>query len=70
MVVELRPEGSTKAEAIREFLSESPFQGRRPIFIGDDVTDEKALEEVERIGGLSVAVGDRVSRHAAGVRAS
>jgi hypothetical protein len=24
------------------------------------VTDEKALEEVRRIGGLSVAVGDRV----------
>lgn len=60
MVVELRPEGATKAEAIRGFLSESPFRGRRPIFIGDDVTDEKALEEVERIGGLSVAVGDRV----------
>ena len=60
MVVELRPEGATKAEAIREFLKESPFQGRRPVFIGDDVTDAKALEEVERIGGLSVAVGDRV----------
>lgn len=60
MVVELRPEGSTKADAIREFLAESPFQGRQPIFIGDDSTDEGALEEVERLGGLSVAVGDRV----------
>jgi trehalose-phosphatase len=61
MVVELRPVGVTKADAIREFLIESPFKGRRPIFIGDDVTDEKALEEVERIDGLSVAVGDRVN---------
>ncbi len=60
MVVELRLEGANKADAIREFLGETPFKGRRPIFIGDDVTDEKALEEVERIGGLSVAVGDRV----------
>ena len=60
MVVELRPEGSTKLEAIRDFLGEAPFQGRRPIFIGDDVTDQNALEEVERIGGLSVAVGDHV----------
>lgn len=60
MVVELRPEGATKADAIREFLGEAPFKGRRPIFIGDDATDEKALEEVERVGGLSVAVGDRV----------
>jgi len=60
MVAELRLEGANKADAIREFLGETPFKGRRPIFIGDDVTDEKALEEVERIGGLSVAVGDRV----------
>jgi trehalose 6-phosphate phosphatase len=60
MVVELRLEGANKADAIREFLGETPFKGRRPIFIGDDVTDQRALEEVERIGGLSVAVGDRV----------
>ena len=60
MVVELRLAGANKADAIREFLGEAPFKGRRPIFIGDDVTDEKALEQVERIGGLSVAVGDRV----------
>ena len=61
MVVELRLAGANKADAIREFLDEPPFKGRRPIFIGDDVTDERALEEVQRIGGLSVAVGDRVS---------
>lgn len=61
MVVELRLKGANKADAIRAFLEEAPFKGRRPIFIGDDVTDEKALEEVERIGGLSVAVGDRVA---------
>ncbi|MDH4165404.1 MAG: trehalose-phosphatase [Gammaproteobacteria bacterium] len=61
MVVELRLKGANKADAIREFLGETPFKGRRPIFIGDDVTDEKALEEVERLGGLSVAVGDRVA---------
>jgi len=60
MVVELRLAGATKADAIREFLGEAPFKGRRPIFIGDDVTDEKALEVVRRLGGLSVAVGDRV----------
>ncbi len=60
MVVELRLAGANKEDAIREFLGEAPFKGRRPIFIGDDVTDEKALQEVQRIGGLSVAVGDRV----------
>jgi len=60
MVVELRLAGANKADAIREFLGETPFKGRRPIFIGDDLTDAKALEEVQRVGGLSVAVGDRV----------
>jgi trehalose 6-phosphate phosphatase len=59
-VIEVRPGGATKADAIRDFLAESPFLGRRPIFIGDDVTDARALEDVERMGGLSVAVGDRV----------
>lgn len=60
MVLELRPDGATKAVAVREFMDEAPFKGRRPIFVGDDLTDEEALVEVERMGGLSVAVGDRV----------
>jgi trehalose 6-phosphate phosphatase len=60
MVVELRPAGANKADAVREFLDEAPFKGRRPIFIGDDITDQSALDAVERIGGLSVAVGDQV----------
>lgn len=60
MVLELRPDGANKADAVRAFLGERPFAGCRPIFMGDDVTDQPALAEVERIGGLSVAVGDRV----------
>ena len=56
MVVELRPSGATKAEAVAEFLAEAPFAGRRPIFIGDDLTDEPAFELVNRREGLSVVV--------------
>jgi trehalose 6-phosphate phosphatase len=59
-VLELRPKGTTKAGAIRAFLAEPPFEGRMPIFIGDDVTDQEALAYVQRMGGLAVAVGDRV----------
>jgi len=59
-VFELKPAATTKADAILAFMSEPPFAGRRPIFVGDDVTDLDGFAAVERSGGLSVAVGDRV----------
>jgi trehalose 6-phosphate phosphatase len=58
MVVELRPAGANKAEAVAAFLEEAPFVGRRPIFIGDDLTDEPAFELVNRLEGLSVVVSE------------
>jgi trehalose 6-phosphate phosphatase len=59
-VLELKPSSATKADAIRSFLAEPPFAGRRPIFVGDDITDLDGFRIVEKLGGLSVAVGDRV----------
>lgn len=59
-VFEVKPCAATKADAIRAFLAEPPFAGRRPIFIGDDITDLDGFAAVERAGGMSVAVGDRV----------
>ena len=56
MVVELRPAGTTKAEALAAFLAEAPFAGRLPIFIGDDLTDEPAFELVNSLQGISVVV--------------
>lgn len=59
-VLELKPAIATKADAIRAFLAEPPFIGRRPVFVGDDITDLDGFAAVEALGGLSVAVGDRV----------
>jgi trehalose 6-phosphate phosphatase len=58
MVFELKPKGVDKGEAVRSFLSEAPFKGRTPIFVGDDVTDEHAFEVVNALGGLSVKIDD------------
>jgi trehalose 6-phosphate phosphatase len=55
-MVELSPQGVSKASAVAEFMREPPFAGRRPLFVGDDATDELAFEWVNAAGGLSVAV--------------
>lgn len=57
MVFEILTEGYDKATAVRNFLAEAPFAGRRPIFIGDDVTDEPALATMPALGGLAFSVG-------------
>jgi len=56
-VVELRPAGKDKGGAVREFMSEEPFRGRAPVFVGDDRTDEYGFEMVNRLRGYSVKVG-------------
>ncbi|MCC5793393.1 MAG: trehalose-phosphatase [Chromatiales bacterium] len=57
MVIEFMPAGADKGQAIREFMAESPFRGRQPVFIGDDVTDEAGFAAVNHLDGLSVHVG-------------
>ena len=39
-VCEIKHSGFTKATGVRELMTHEPFKGRRPLFIGDDVTDE------------------------------
>jgi trehalose 6-phosphate phosphatase len=62
MVIEARPMGVSKAEAIRAFMAEAPFSGRRPVFFGDDVTDEDGFEAVQELGGIGVKVGGGPTR--------
>ncbi len=58
MVVEAKPH-INKGDAVQAFLQEAPFRGRRPVFVGDDVTDEAgfAVVQTERFNGLGIKVG-------------
>lgn len=56
-VIEIKPAGIDKGTAVAEYLAESPFRGRLPVFIGDDLNDEHGFAEVNRIGGISIKVG-------------
>lgn len=56
-LLELRPDGRDKGEAIKDFMAEQPFRDRCPVFIGDDRGDEHGFRYVERSGGWSVKVG-------------
>jgi trehalose 6-phosphate phosphatase len=58
-VCEVKQAGFDKATGVRELMSHEPFRGRRPIFIGDDVTDESVFAIMSDIGGLSFSVGRR-----------
>ena len=61
-VAEVLPARATKGGIIRHFLTEGPYRGRRPIFIGDDLTDEQAFESVDAVDGISVRVGSGPTR--------
>jgi trehalose 6-phosphate phosphatase len=58
MAFEIRPDGVGKENAVEALMQEAPFAGRRPVYFGDDVTDELALEWVGEQGGVSCKVGD------------
>ena len=57
MVVEFQPRHHDKGRVIAAFMAEPPFQGRRPVYLGDDTTDEDGFAEVNRRSGVSIRIG-------------
>ena len=59
-VVEVKQPSFNKGTAVRELMQHMPFKGRRPIFIGDDVTDEAAFAVMPEFSGVAFSVGREV----------
>jgi trehalose 6-phosphate phosphatase len=59
-VFEVKPCAFDKGEATAALMNVPPFAGRRPVFAGDDHTDEYALAVVRRMGGIGISVGRKL----------
>ncbi len=56
-VFEIKRSDFNKGVAVERFLQRREFQGRRPIFVGDDVTDWPGFTAALNRDGLAYAVG-------------
>jgi len=56
-VVEVKRRGFDKGTGLRRLMEWPPFSGRRPLFFGDDITDEDAFAVLPEFGGMGVSVG-------------
>jgi uncharacterized glyoxalase superfamily protein PhnB len=70
MVYEIRPDGADKGKALVAFMGESAFRGRRPVAVGDDLTDETMFRAAIDAGGLAFRVGTRGRSWAESARAN
>jgi trehalose 6-phosphate phosphatase len=57
MVAELKEAHHAKSTGIAALLAAPPFSGRKPVFIGDDLTDESGFLFVNAQDGISVRAG-------------
>lgn len=69
LAFELRPRGFDKGMAVRTLMGAAPFAGRRPVFVGDDVTDADGVAAASAMGGAGVLLGRDVQAGPAQVRA-
>ena len=68
MMLEVRPAGIDKGGALARFMAAPPFAGRRPLAVGDDLTDEHMFRVAAQMGGLAARVGHNDRETAAKAR--
>jgi trehalose 6-phosphate phosphatase len=67
--VEIGPRAASKGHAVERLMAQAPFHGRRPIFVGDDFTDEAGMEAARQFGGEGLRVAEVFGGDPAAVRA-
>jgi trehalose 6-phosphate phosphatase len=55
-VIEIKPIVFSKGEAVSEMMKSPPFANRKPVFVGDDTTDESVFEVLPILGGIGFSV--------------
>ncbi|MBV8578470.1 MAG: trehalose-phosphatase [Acetobacteraceae bacterium] len=53
---EVKPRGADKGSAVAKIMDRPPFTGRKPMFIGDDVTDEDGIAMAHALGGVGLLI--------------
>jgi trehalose 6-phosphate phosphatase len=56
-VIEFKPRGYDKATACAALIATPPFRGRTPVFLGDDITDERVFRILPEFSGIGISVG-------------
>ena len=57
MVAELRPAVGNKGDLVRALMCEPAFASARPLFVGDDLTDEDGFAAAAGLSGAGILVG-------------
>lgn len=69
MAFEVKPRSVSKRRPVEVLMESPPFRGRRPVFIGDDVTDEDGIAMATALGGFGLRVADDFGGSPSNVRA-
>ncbi|MGH6682987.1 MAG: trehalose-phosphatase [Pseudolabrys sp.] len=63
-MLEVKRPNVNKGDAVRALMNHPPFAGRKPVFIGDDVTDESVFAVLPDLGGKGFSVGRQIDGQA------
>jgi trehalose 6-phosphate phosphatase len=67
--VEIGLRAASKGQAVERLMRQATFHGRKPVYVGDDFTDEAGISAAKELGGIGLRVGEAFGGDPAHVRA-